>query len=104
MLVEMLCDDDGGGTGPAYWMYHLYAAVQPVDARLEALDNLPNATHFIEFYLELVDFAKYGAEAGDFSVGHLHGVACAVVLHLGCCLCLLGELADGQYDRLWCGL
>lgn len=70
-----------------------YPAVQTVDARLEALDNLSNATDFVEFYLKLVDFAENGTEAGDFSVGHLHGVASAVVLYLGCCLCLLGELA-----------
>ena len=69
-----------------------YPAVQPVDARLEALDNLSNATHLVEFHLELVDFTEDGAEAGDLGVGHLHGVACAVVLHLGCCLRLLGEL------------
>lgn len=69
-----------------------YPAVQTVDARLEALDNLSNATDLVEFYLQFVDFAEDGMEAGDFSIGHLHGVACAVVLHLGCCLCLLSEL------------
>jgi hypothetical protein len=70
----------------------LYTAIEAVDARLEAFYDFPNASHFIEFDLELVDFAEDGAEAGDFGVGHLHGVTGAVVLHLGCCLCLLGEL------------
>jgi hypothetical protein len=70
-----------------------YAAVQAIDPRLEALDNLANATHLVEFDLELVDFAQNGSEAGDFGVGHLDRVTCAVVLHLGCCLCLLRELS-----------
>jgi hypothetical protein len=33
-------------------------------------------------------------EARDFGVGHLHCVTRAVVLDLGCCLCLLCELGD----------
>lgn len=70
----------------------LYASIQAVNARLEALYYLANATHFVEFHLELVDFAQYGAEARDFGVGHLHCVTRAVVLHLGCGLCLLGQL------------
>jgi hypothetical protein len=60
---------------------------------LEALDNLSNASHLVEFDLKLIDFTENGAETSDFGVGHLHGVSCAVVLHLGCCLCLLRELA-----------
>jgi hypothetical protein len=70
-----------------------YPAIQTVDARLESFDNLSNATDFIEFYLQFIDFVEDCAEAGDFSISHLHGIACVVVLHLGCCLCLLGELA-----------
>jgi hypothetical protein len=72
----------------------LYAAVQAIDPRLEALDNFANATHFVEFRLQLVDFAQNGPKARDFLVGHLNCVTRAVVLHLGCCLCLLRELID----------
>ena len=70
----------------------LYAAIQAIDPRPEALDNLANAAHLVEFRLQLVDFAQDGTEAGDFGVGHLDGVTCAVVLHLGCGLGLLREL------------
>lgn len=78
------------------WVYDvvalLDAAVQMVDARLEALDNLANATDLVEFDLEFVDFAENGAEAGDFGIGHLDRVTRAVVLHLGRSLRLLREL------------
>lgn len=74
----------------------LYAAVQAINTGLEALNNLANATDLVEFDLEFVDFAEDGAEAGDFGVGHLHGVARAVVLHLCCCLSLLRELRENQ--------
>jgi hypothetical protein len=70
----------------------LYSTIQAVDPRLEALDNLANAAHLVEFRLQLVDFAQYGAEASDFGVGHLHRVTRAVVLHLGRRLRLLREL------------
>jgi hypothetical protein len=69
-----------------------YAAVQAIDPRLEALDNLANAPHLVKFHLQLIDFAQDGAEARDFGVGHLDRVTGAVVLHLGCSLCLLREL------------
>jgi len=42
--------------------------------------------------LQLVDFVEDGAEAGDFGVGQLDGVAGAVVLELGSRLGLLREL------------
>jgi hypothetical protein len=81
-----------------------YAAVQAIHPRLEALYNLANAAHLVEFDLEFVDFAQYGSEAGDFGVGHLDGVAGAVVLHLGCGLCLLCELAHESASRVLCGI
>jgi hypothetical protein len=71
----------------------LYTTLEMLDARLEALDDLTNATHLVEFDLQLVDFAQDGAEAGDFGVGCLDGVAGAVVLELGHRLRLLGELS-----------
>lgn len=71
----------------------LYATLEMLDARLEALDNLTNATHLVEFDLQLVDFAQDGAEAGDFGVGCLDGVAGTVVLELGHRLRLLRKLS-----------
>jgi hypothetical protein len=75
-----------------YKLMASYAAVQAIDPRLEALDNLANAAHLVEFDLQLVDFAQNSAEARDFGVGDLDRVTGAVVLHLGCGLCLLREL------------
>lgn len=60
--------------------------------RFEALHDLANATDFVEFDLQLVDFAEEGAEAGDFCVGGGDGVAGAVVVDLCGGLGLLGEL------------
>lgn len=77
-----------GGAGPP----DLYAAIEAIHAGLEAFYDFANAPDFVEFDLELVDFAEDGAEAGDFRVSHCHCVTRAVVLHLGCCLGLLGEL------------
>jgi hypothetical protein len=73
----------------------LDAALETVHAGLETFHNLANATHLVELDLELVDFAQDLAEAGDFGVGHLDGVAGAVVLDLRRRLCLLGELGRG---------
>lgn len=70
----------------------LYAPIQAINARLEALYNLANAAHLIKFDLKLVDFAQNGTKARDFGIGHLHCVTRAVVLHLGCGLGLLGQL------------
>lgn len=70
-----------------------YPAIQPVHPGPEALYNLANAPHFIEFRLQLVDFAQQGAETRDLRIGHCHGVARAVVLYLGRRLRLLRELA-----------
>jgi hypothetical protein len=74
----------------------LEPAVEIVDACFEALDYLANTAHFVELDLQLVNLAEDGSEAGDFSVGHLHCVASAVVLHLGRRLGLLGELRACQ--------
>lgn len=70
----------------------LDAALQTLDTLLETFDNLANATHLVEFDLQLVDLAQDGPEAGDFGVGHLDRVTSAVVLDLGGHLRLLGEL------------
>lgn len=59
------------------------AALKTLDPGLEALDYLADATDLVELDLELVDFAQDGSEAGDFGVGHLDRVTCAVVLNLG---------------------
>ena len=77
----------------------LETAVEIVDTRFEALDYLANAAHFVELDLQLVNLAEDGSEAGDFSVGHLHCVASAVVLHLGRRLGLLGELRVCQHGH-----
>jgi hypothetical protein len=66
--------------------------LQLLDAGLEAFHNLANAAHLVELDLELINFAEDAVEAGDFGVGHLDGVASAVVLNLGGRLCLLREL------------
>lgn len=81
------------GASPNVALHCSDTTVQVSNARLEALDNLANATHFVEFDLQLVDFTQDGAEAGDFCVGVLDGVARAVVLDLGCGSGLLCELA-----------
>ena len=70
----------------------LYAAIETLDAGLEAFDDLANAAHLVEFHLELVDLAQDGAEAGDFGVGGLDRVTGAVVLELCGRLRLLREL------------
>jgi hypothetical protein len=77
----------------------LEPAVEIVDACFEALDYLANTAHFVELDLQLVNLAEDGSEAGDFSVGHLHCVASAVVLHLGRRLGLLGELRACQHGH-----
>lgn len=83
----------------------LQAASEPtikiINTRFEALDYLANPAYFVEFDLKLVDLAKDGSEARDFSVGHLHCVASSVVLHLGRRLGLLGELCDCQRSKIW---
>jgi hypothetical protein len=91
---EVWCGFTGGSGIPSSWVGNggLYAAIQAIDPRPEALDNLANAADLVEFRLQLVDFAQDGAEAGDFGVGHLDCITCAVVLHLGCGLGLLREL------------
>ena len=80
----------------------LDATLELMDACLEGLYYLADATHLVELDLQLVNLAEDGSEAGDFSVGHLHCVASAVVLHLGRRLGLLGELRvcqHGHYAR-----
>jgi hypothetical protein len=77
----------------------LDAALETVHARLETFHNLANAAHLVELDLELVDFAQDLAEAGDFGVGYLDGVARAVVLDLRRDLCLLGELGARTLER-----
>ena len=63
--------------------------LQLLDAGLEAFHNLANAAHLVELDLELIDLAENAMEAGNFRVGHLDGVASAVVLNLGGRLCLV---------------
>lgn len=75
----------------------LEATIQIVDACLEALDYLANSAYFIKFDLKLVNLAEYRSKAGDLSVGHLHCVACTVVLDLGRRLRLLGKLQHDQH-------
>lgn len=70
----------------------LDASFEMLDAGLETFHNLANAAHLVEFNLQLVDFAENLAEAGDFGVGSLDRVACAVVLGLRRRLRLLREL------------
>lgn len=73
----------------------LYAPLEMLDARAEALDNLPNAPHLVELDLQLVDLAQDLVEAGDFGVGVLDCVARAGVLRCGCGLRLGRELEAG---------
>jgi hypothetical protein len=68
------------------------ATLEMLDAGLKTFHNLANAAHLVEFDLKLVDFAEDAVEACDFGVGHLYGVAGAVILYLGGRLCLLREL------------
>ena len=70
----------------------LDATLEMLDTGLETFYNLANAAHLVEFDLKLVDFAEDAVETCDFSVSHLDGVAGAVILYLGGCLCLLREL------------
>ena len=68
------------------------AALEAVDACLEALYNLANAAHLVKFNLELVNFLQYSTEACYLGVGVLDGMAGTIVLGLGSGLGLLGEL------------
>jgi hypothetical protein len=79
----------------------LYAALETLDARLEALDDLADAAHLVELDLQLVDLAQEGAEARNLSVGIAEGVAGAVGLQRRGRLGLLGELhgRGGQRQR-----
>jgi hypothetical protein len=76
----------------------LYAALETLDARPEALHDLTDAPHLVELDLQLVDFAQDGPEARDLGVGILEGVAGAVGLQRRGRLRLLGELCacEGQ--------
>jgi len=60
--------------------------------RLELLDNVPDPPHLVELGGELVNLPQYLVETRYFRVGHLDGIAGAVVLDLGRGLRLLVEL------------
>lgn len=76
-----------------------YAALEMLNARLEALYYLADAADFIELDLQLVDFAEDSAEAGDFGVSIVDCVGGAAGLQGRGGLRLLVELRGGRVSQ-----
>lgn len=76
------------------------AAIEGLNAAAVGLDDFPNAADLVELDLQLVDLAQDFVEAGYLGVGVGYDIAGAVVLHLGGCLGLLGELQSVSVGNL----
>lgn len=76
------------------------AAIEGLNAAAVGLDDFPNAADLVELDLQLVDLAQDFVEAGYLGVGVGYDIAGAVVLHLGGCLGLLGEMGPALLDAV----